>query len=184
VFGRAAAIRAKETITPGQSHKKLSSASAEHIISRFDSIRNANGSTPVASLRLKMQKIMQGHAAVFRTKESLSEGVKLIDQARSEYSAIKVSDRSMIWNSDLVEALELANLLDQASITVHSALNREESRGAHAREDYPDRNDQTWMKHTLATINSEGKVELDYKPVVLTTLTDEVETVPPVKRVY
>lgn len=184
VFGRAAAIRAAEIIKLGAAHKKLSSSVMEQIIDRFDKIRHTNGGTPVSALRLKMQKIMQHHAAVFRTEESLAEGAKLIDQARAEYADIKVVDRSMIWNSDLAEALELSNLLDQAVVTVHSALARKESRGAHAREDYPDRHDEEWMKHTLATIDAGGKVSLDYKPVVLTTLSDEVEAVPPVKRVY
>jgi succinate dehydrogenase / fumarate reductase flavoprotein subunit len=184
VFGRAAALKAAEIIKPRTTHKPLSNVVLDQIISRFDNIRNADGDIPVADLRLKMQRIMQNHASVFRTQESLDEGIELIDQARKEYSNIKINDKSLIWNSDLVEALELSNLLDQAVITMHSAANRKESRGSHAREDFQERDDQKWMKHTLAVIDNNGKVILDYKPVTLTTLTNEVEAVPPTKRVY
>lgn len=184
VFGRAAAFKAAEIITPGMHHKILSPSILDKIINRFDMLRNSNGDITVATLRLKMQRIMQNHAAVFRTQEVLDEGIKLIDQARAEYGNIKITDRSLIWNSDLVESLELANLLDQAVITMHSAASRLETRGAHAREDYPSRNDQEWLKHTLALITEDGTVELNYKPVTLTTLTDEVEAIPPAKRVY
>ena len=127
---------------------------------------------------------MQNHAAVFRTEETLAEGAKLIDAIRAEYKEIGINDRSMIWNSDLVEALELANLLDQAVLTMHAALNRKESRGAHAREDFPDRDDKNWMKHTMLWLEESGKVKIDYKKVILETNSDEVDTVPPVKRVY
>lgn len=184
VFGRAAAHRAAELIKPNTPHKALSEESTQSILSRFDKIRNADGSISVAELRNKMQRIMQAHAAVFRTEETLAEGAQLIDEARKEYANIKVSDHSMIWNSDLVEALELGNLLDQAVLTMHSALNRKESRGAHAREDYQDRDDGNWMKHTMAYLSRDGKVSFDYKRVVGTTLTDEVKPVPPKKRVY
>ncbi|WP_375318512.1 succinate dehydrogenase flavoprotein subunit [Candidatus Tisiphia endosymbiont of Oplodontha viridula] len=184
VFGRAAAKKAAEIVKVGQPHKVLPQSILDKIISRFDGIRHAKGEIPVANLRLKMQKIMQNHAAVFRTQEVLDQGIELIDQARKEYADIQVNDKSLIWNSDLVEALELSNLLDQAVITMHSAANRKESRGAHSREDYSERNDEEWMKHTLAWIDEQGKVKLDYKPVTLTTLTDEVAAIPPTKRVY
>jgi len=184
VFGRAAALRADEVIDRGASHKKLKSDTYEKLLERFDKIRNTKGKTSVASLRLKMQKTMQNHAAVFRTEETLAEGQKLIDAIRKEYEGISVNDRSLIWNSDLVEALELDNLLDQAVLTMHAAANRTESRGAHAREDFPDREDKDWMKHTMLWLDDSGTVKIDYKPVTLNTHTDEVETVPPVKRVY
>ena len=184
VFGRAAAHRAAEIIKIGMPHKKLKPDILDPIISRLDKIRNAKGDISVADLRLKMQRTMQDHAAVFRTEEVLEEGKKMMDDIRKEYDNISVTDRSMIWNSDLVEALELANLIDQAVLTVHGALNRKESRGAHAREDFPERDDKNWMKHTLLWLEENGMVKIDYKPVVLTTLTEEVEPVPPIKRVY
>jgi succinate dehydrogenase / fumarate reductase flavoprotein subunit len=184
VFGRSAASKAAEIIKPNMPHKILPSTIVDKIISRFDAILNTKGDISVASLRLKMQRIMQNHVAVFRTQEVLDEGVKLIDQVRKEYKNIQVNDKSLIWNSDLVEALELANLLDQAVITMHSAASRKESRGAHSREDYPERDDEQWMKHTLAWIDEEGAVKLNYKPVNLKTLTDEVDSIPPTKRVY
>ncbi|MCP5375153.1 MAG: succinate dehydrogenase flavoprotein subunit [Rickettsiaceae bacterium] len=184
VFGRAAAHRAAEIIKIGMPHKKLKSDILDSIISRLDKIRNAKGDISVADLRLKMQRTMQDHAAVFRTEEVLEEGKKMMDDIRKEYDNISVTDRSMIWNSDLVEALELANLIDQAVLTVHGALNRKESRGAHAREDFPERDDKNWMKHTLLWLEENGMVKIDCKPVVLTTLTEEVEPVPPIKRVY
>jgi succinate dehydrogenase / fumarate reductase flavoprotein subunit len=184
VFGRAAAYRAAEIVKAGMPHKKLKPEILDPIISRLDKIRNAKGDISVADLRLKMQRTMQDHAAVFRTEEVLEEGQKMMDGIRKEYGNISVTDRSMIWNSDLVEAMELANLIDQAVLTVHGALNRKESRGAHAREDFPERDDKNWMKHTLLWLEENGRVKIDYKPVVLTTLTDEVNPVPPVKRVY
>lgn len=184
VFGRAAAYRAAEIVKAGMPHKKLKPEILDPIISRLDKIRNAKGDISVADLRLKMQRTMQDHAAVFRTEEVLEEGQKMMDGIRKEYGNISVTDRSMIWNSDLVEAMELANLIDQAVLTVHAALNRKESRGAHAREDFPERDDKNWMKHTLLWLEENGRVKIDYKPVVLTTLTDEVNPVPPVKRVY
>ena len=184
VFGRSAAIRAAEIVKKGATHKKLKEDTIDALIDRFDKIRNSKGQTSVSDLRLKMQKTMQNHAAVFRTEETLVEGARLIDTIREEYRDINVNDRSLIWNSDLVEAFELENLLDQAVLTMHAAVNRKESRGAHAREDFPEREDKKWMKHTMLWLDKSGKVTIDYKPVTLDTHTDEVETVPPVKRVY
>lgn len=185
VFGRAAAHRAAEVIQKGIAHSALKSDTLDVLLERFDKVRSAKGKIPVAELRLKMQKTMQGHAAVFRTAETLEEGMKLIDELRKEYENINVNDKSLIWNSDLVEALELGNLLDQAVLTMHAAANRKESRGAHAREDFPDRDDEHWMKHTLLWLDSKsGKVTIDYKPVTLEPHMDDVESVKPVKRVY
>ncbi len=184
VFGREAAIRASEIIKPHQPHKPLPKDAGESALSRFDKIRNANGALPTSEIRNNMQRTMQNHAAVFRNHEVLSEGVKLMGEVWKSYSELKISDRSLIWNSDLVEALELENLLLQAIVAINSALNREESRGAHAREDFPKRNDEKWMKHTVSWINDRGDVKIDYRPVKMTTLTDEIKAIPPKARVY
>ncbi len=184
VFGRAAAHRASELVKPFSPHKAISEDITTSILDRFDKIRNSSGTTPVSKLRLDMQHIMQTHAAVFRDKKTLEEGADLIDEVYKGYDDVKVTDRSMIWNSDLVEALELSNLLDQAVLTLHSALHRKESRGSHAREDYPERDDENWIKHTFAWLKRGGKVKFDYKPVVMNTMTDEVKSIPPKKRVY
>jgi succinate dehydrogenase / fumarate reductase flavoprotein subunit len=184
VFGRAAAIRAAETVTPGARHKKLGHDDGSRALDRFDRLRNANGGTPTAHLRNDMQRTMQNHAAVFRTGDSLKEGVTKIDAIYGARGDLKVSDRSLVFNTDLLETLELDNLLSQSVATMHSAVNREESRGAHAREDFPDRNDETWMKHSLIWVDENGPGRIDYRPVIMTTLTDEIEPIPPKARVY
>ena len=153
VFGRAAALRCAETVEPDGKHAELPKDSADLALSRLDHFRNANGGTPTAELRLEMQKVMQTNCAVFRTGEMLEEGHKLIHEVYGAMPDIKVTDRSLIWNSDLVETLELDNLIAQAVVTMDAALNRKESRGAHAREDFPDRDDKNWMKHTLAWLD-------------------------------
>ncbi len=184
VFGRAAALHCAETMTAGQRHRPLVADAGQVSIERLDRLRNANGSRLTADIRLEMQKVMQGHAAVFRTGDSLQEGVELLKATYASFRDVHVSDRSMIWNTDLVETLELENLLLNAIATIESAANRKESRGAHAREDYPDRDDVNWMKHTLAWVDSEGKVSFDYRPVHEETLTDEIDAIPPKVRVY
>jgi succinate dehydrogenase / fumarate reductase flavoprotein subunit len=184
VFGRAAANRCAELIQPGTPHHDLPSDALEPALARLDKIRHANGGTPTAALRIKMQKTMQADAAVFRIKETLAEGCKKIDEVHAGFDDIHVSDRSLIWNSDLVETFELANLLGQAVATMHSAAQRPETRGAHARDDYPERDDAHWMKHTLVTVDDQGHCAFDYRPVHSNTMDTEVKTVPPAKRVY
>jgi succinate dehydrogenase / fumarate reductase flavoprotein subunit len=184
VFGRAAAQRCAELVDAGEKHADLPKDSADLALSRLDKFRNASGKTPTAQLRLKMQKVMQNNCAVFRTGEVLAEGVKLIHDAHAEVADIKVTDRSLIWNSDLIETLEFDNLIAQAVVTLNSALNRTESRGAHAREDFPERDDKSWMKHTLAWLGLNGKVTIDYRPVHTYTLTNDVSYIEPKARVY
>jgi succinate dehydrogenase / fumarate reductase flavoprotein subunit len=184
VFGRAAAIRAAETVTPGAKHKPLGADKGDRALARFDRYRNASGSTPTAHLRLSLQKVMQNHAAVFRTGETLDAGATLVQNAFAGLGHIGTSDRSLIFNTDLVETLELDNLLYQSVATIESARNRQESRGAHAREDFPDRDDKNWLKHTVTWVDDAGKATIGYRPVILTTLTDEVDAVPPKARVY
>ena len=184
VFGRAAALRAAEIITPGASHKALLDQSIEPLVSRFDRLRNASGSTTTAQIRDDMQRTMQKHAAVFRTGESMQQGVEKMDQVFASFDDVRVSDRGLVWNTDLVETMELENLLLQAQSIIQGALNRPESRGGHAREDFSERDDENWMKHTLAWVDDSGQVKFGYRPVHMYTLSDECEVVPPKERVY
>ncbi|GBG62659.1 hypothetical protein CBR_g31678 [Chara braunii] len=183
VFGRACANRVAEIHKPGEKQKPLPPGAGEETIARLDRLRYADGDLSTAEIRLDMQRIMQNDAAVFRTQDSLEHGCKLIDECMASFSNVKTQDRSLVWNTDLVETLELENLLINATITMHSAEARKESRGAHAREDFPNRDDENWMKHSLGFWR-DGKCVMDYRPVHMNTLDNEVETFPPKARVY
>jgi succinate dehydrogenase / fumarate reductase flavoprotein subunit len=184
VFGRAVANRCAETIKPGMSHKTLPASACDKSLANLDKLRHANGGTTTAEIRDNMQHIMQNDAAVFRTGETLGQGVAKITEAFKSFDDVKVSDRSLIWNSDLIETMELQNLLGQAVATMVSAENRKESRGAHAREDFSKRDDVEWMKHTLCWVDEKGRTKIDYRPVHLSVLTSDVSVIPPKERKY
>ena len=163
---------------------KAPAATTDGHLARLDRFRHANGSTPTAKLRVEMQRAMQSDAAVFRTGEVLREGVEKLQAVMESFSDVKTEDRSLIWNTDLIETMELENLLLQAAATIDGAATREESRGAHAREDFPQRDDEKWLKHTISWAGEDGKVKIDYRPVHLQPLTNDVQSFPPKARVY
>ncbi len=184
VFGREAARHCARVVKPETPHRALKSDSSDAALARLDKFRHAKGSLRTADIRLGMQRVMQSDAAVFRSGETLADGKRKLADVFASFGDVQVTDRSLIWNTDLIETLELDNLLGQAVATMHSAENRKESRGAQAREDFPNRDDQNWMKHTLCWVDAQGAATFDYRPVHLNTLTDDVESVPPKARTY
>ncbi len=185
VFGRAAGLKAAQVVVPGAKQAELPAGSAEMALARLDHYRNAKGAVPTAELRLRMQKVMQENCAVYRTGETLEEGSTKIHEVWGANDQLGVTDRSLIWNSDLVETMEFDNLIVQAVVTMDGARNRTESRGAHAREDFTERDDKTWMKHTLATVDPQAKqVSIDYRPVHSYTMSNDMQYIEPKARVY
>jgi succinate dehydrogenase / fumarate reductase flavoprotein subunit len=184
VFGREAAHHCAGTLRRGERQRPLPADAADLALSRLDRLRHARGSRPTAQIRLEMQKIMQADAAVFRTGQTLAQGIQRLSGTVASFADVHVTDTGLIWNTDLVETMELENLLLQATATIQSAANRLESRGAHAREDYPARDDANWLKHTLCWVDAQGRTRIEYRPVHLNTLTDEVQTIPPKTRTY
>ena len=184
VFGRASALRAAKIIKPHTPHQPLQKGTFEALLTHFDTLRNASGKHSTASIREKMQRTMQQYAAVFRTGETMQQGLEQMQEIFASFEEVGITDRGLQWNTDLLETLELENLLLQAQTIIAGALRREESRGGHAREDFPDRNDEDWMEHTLAWVDKKGAVRFDARPVHMLTLSDDCEVIPPMKRVY
>jgi len=183
VFGRAAALRAAETVKSGP-NPKLKAGAGDEALAMLDKYRYAEGDISTAEIRLNMQKVMQANCAVFRTGEVMEEGKEKLAKVWESLPSVSVKDRSLVWNTDLVETMELDNLMRQAMVTIHSAENRKESRGAHAREDFTDRDDENWMKHTLAWMDDSGLPKIDYRDVHSYTLTDDIQYIEPKARVY
>jgi succinate dehydrogenase / fumarate reductase flavoprotein subunit len=184
VFGRAAAHRAVETVQAGGTPRSAPQAATDKALERFDRMRHADGNVPAAQIRHEMQRVMQRHAAVFRSSASLTEGVANMDNVASQMGQIGVKDKSLIWNTDLIEAMELENLVGQALVTIRSADQRAESRGAHAHEDWPERDDENWMKHTVMWLDEQNRSTLGYRSVAMNTLSNDVAPIPPAPRVY